>query len=1421
MFETTKSKQLPYFALVAVLIFTVILWSDSKTGVYSRAQDRLVGIAVSLEDAIEHRLGIYNQANYAGTGIFMGSDFVSRDEWREFVSRLNLAEFYPGILGLGYSQVIQPADLADHEELIRSRGFPDYKVRPEGDRDLYTPTIYLEPFSGPNLTAFGYDMYSEPTRRAAMEAARDTGAITMSRAVILVQEGKTDVQAGFLVYTPLYRRVQLEGEAPRLPISVEERRAHLIGYVYSVFRAGDFMAGLNFGTNSNLSYRLRDDGSASSSVLIYEHAASGALGAKAFLDADFKVSRSIDVGNGARWYLDLYSIAEFVPAEDLDHLNGILGGGIVIGVLVFFLIRLAAGREEKAHKIALRMTQELSELNERFTLASESAQLGVWDFDLMSGRISWNPQMFSLYGIDSETDFELSMDSWASKLHPEDMEGFRRQFYQQKRGSDFASPNYRILKNDHGLRYLQSYFKIYRNHLGEGIRVVGVSLDVTQGVEHQSSLRASEEKFRSFFDLSPIGITLSSYPDGRLIEANRAFTLATGYSISECRKLSFLDMTPLDYEMQSLEIVEQLKALGRYGPLEQEYLSKAGARFPVLVNGVLYENSQGETIILSLVQDITLRKSQEQKLKLLYADLSSYNNALNTFSVVVVTDAAGTITMVNEKCCESSGYSSEELIGNNHRMIKSGIHSTDFYQHMYATITVGKVWRGELCNKKKSGQLYWEDTSIVPELNVHGRIRRYIAFRIDITERKRLEHELENARILAENANRAKSSFLATMSHEIRTPMNAVVGMTSLLLETNLVDQQWDFVKTIRTSGDALLSIINDILDFSKIESEEVILEHSAFNVYDAIIEPMGILVMAARDKEVEIAYDMDADLPGVFIGDSTRLRQIILNLLGNALKFTPHGGYVSITVHCESKFENKWQLGFSVTDTGIGMAESALKNLFQPFQQADDSVTRKYGGTGLGLAISRRLARLMGGDILVSSQPGEGSTFTLSLPLEVEPNGAAVFQAKDFDGARGEVMLVLDAFPENLNLFTTMGESLGMHVLRCQRAEDVFVLTGIREPEIIITDFKIHQGACEQFVQDVRDRLGWQSRICVSSSLPLDLSAYPDGLFTDTWLKPMRVNQFYQKITRLFSIEHQPHSIKRQSLIELPRRGIDRGIAVRCPVKILVVEDNPTNLKVIQHILARMGYQIESADNGIKAIEAANNAFYDLILMDLEMPEMGGVEATVQILANRAQGKFPYISALSANVLVEQKESCFAVGMKSYLTKPILIGALEGVIEMAYKFQSAGEPVVVVPADQSEKSVANSVVEAIAVDYDYLEKHLGGELCEGCFDTLLSGSVDTIREDLRQCKLSIKEEDDVELTLRILQSLKVAFGYLGMRRLERDVGLVYSTLKEDSDLPSVEQVQEFSVLLDEVINTLKQDGYLSSGWVELSRART
>ncbi len=539
-----------------------------------------------------------------------------------------------------------------------------------------------------------------------------------------------------------------------------------------------------------------------------------------------------------------------------------------------------------------------------------------------------------------------------------------------------------------------------------------------------------------------------------------------------------------------------------------------------------------------LQDDLAARTEAERQIRETTAYLDVYRKIVDTHAIVAETDTKGTIVSVNDAFCRISGYSREELIGQNHRILNSGTHTAETWREMYRCVAQGGIWHGELCNRAKNGQLYWVDTTIAPLYKEGGKLRGYFAIRADITS-------LKIAQTQAEAASHSKSEFLANMSHEIRTPMTAILGYTDLLTELGTCEhcmnstQAAQAIEAIQRNGEHLLAIINDILDISKIEADKMTVELMQVDVSEFVTDVLTTMQVKSQAKGLALKCELATTVPQSIVTDPTRLRQILVNLIGNSIKFTEHG---EVVLRLSSDPTQPELLYFAVNDSGIGMTPEQRGRLFQAFEQADTSMTRRFGGTGLGLRISKRLANMLGGDITVESQPGIGSCFTVSIAT-----GTPV----------GKLM------PSN-----------------------------------------------PQPASTARQRL-------------------PDG---------------------------------RQSQVAAATGHSSDQRLPLASIRILLVEDGPDNQRLIMHHLKKAGASVHLACNGKLAVEAmtvdghvdgplATPQPFDLVLMDMQMPEMDGREATSLL---RHKGATLPIIALTAHALQGDLQMCLEAGCNSRITKPI-----------------------------------------------------------------------------------------------------------------------------------------------------------------------
>ncbi|NRR29434.1 CHASE domain-containing protein [Oxalobacteraceae bacterium] len=1000
-----------WLTLFFCLGLTVLVWHVVATSTERRAQEQFDMYVANVQLRLQKRVILYETSLRSAQALFKINPRITRANWHDFIDTLAIQQNFPGAEAFGHARLLAGTDLAAYEARIQAEGFTTFAVRPAGPRPQMAVVTYIEPFTGRNMRAFGYDLFSEAVRRDAMERAAASGNPTMSSKVTLVQESGQNAQTGFLIFLPLY--------ASGADLSTAAlRRQALQGYVYGAFRSADLMRGVQGVSDTLAQMEIFDGEDISPASRLYASSERSEYD-RTHYPHPFVATTVLDMEQH-RWTLRFTSLPGFETAVDRQKSQIILIAGTIISLLFFGVVRALTARQDYAMALADDMTYALRHSERRFEWLVNAA----------------------------------------------------------------------------------SEFSIIATDLGGNILVFS----------------AGAERMLGYSALDMVG---KVSPTDLHLQAELA---------ERCTQLS----KQLHRPVHGLYALTQDVQLGQAVSQDWTYLRRDGSRLPVNV-------------------------------------------------VATATADAG------------------------------------------------------------------------------GRITGYLLIAKDISRDLELQRSLLAAKDLAEAASQAKSDFVANMSHEIRTPMNAVLGMAHLLAATELSGDQRKYLEMIRQSGQSLLSILNDVLDFSKIEAGRMELEPGPFRLGDVLDAVAAIMTVNAGEKDLELAIGVGPGVPASLVGDALRLQQALVNLVGNAVKFTEQGA-VSVLVDCASRADDgALTLRVTVRDSGIGMSAEQLERLFRPFTQADASMSRRFGGSGLGLTISSRIVQMMSGAIEVESVPGQGSSFTISVPLQAQGDGAA--GPAPLAGLR---VLVVDDDSASLDAICATIAFGGGLPQRAANGADAMQLLSQRSGspeqfELVLCDWLMagQDGlACMAALRTLPTTAALPVVIMVNAfgrGKLMGAAGAPDA--SAIILKPLTPNA-------LGDVLREVRASRSESGPNAASAGAAGGASTgsRAPVqlrridgvRILLVEDHPINQIVATGMLEQAGARITVADNGRSAVELLREdaGRYDLVLMDVQMPVMDGYEAT-RLIREELQLAIPVL-AMTAGVLPSEREECIACGMDDFIAKPI-----------------------------------------------------------------------------------------------------------------------------------------------------------------------
>ena len=934
--------------------------------------------------------------------------------------------------------------------------------------------------------------------------------------------------------------------------------------------------------------------------------------------------------------------------------------------------------------------------------AQQISQLGNWTLDLSNGELQWSPEVFRLFEV-SAADFKGSYEFFLNCIHPDDQARVHQAYSESLANRTDYRIEHRLRMADGRIKWVNERCRTEFDDAGRPLRSVGTVQDITERKLAELALAEAHSLLMTVIDTIPMRVF---WKDRQLnyLGCNTAFAHDAG-------RPTTADVVGLDdfqmgwaaqaelYRADDRQIIDSGDKKLFY---DEQQTTAQGQSIWLRTSKVPLNDQNGQVIgVLGVYEDISERKKSDELLRKLsqVAEQSPEN--------VVITDLAARIEYVNAAFLRNTGYCREETIGQNPRLLSSGQTPASRIAAMWQKLSQGEVWSGDFINRRRDGTLYTEHAVISPLRDDSGAVTHYVSVQDDITEKIRLADELEqhrhgleqlvaqrtaelnSARVQAEASNRSKSEFLANMSHEIRTPLNGVIGMVDILHQTELKPEQHRMLGTIHSSSLALLQILNDILDFSKIEAGKLAVENIPTHLREVVEGTAQLMVSLSNAKAINLGVFVSPELPTWFFCDPNRLRQVLLNLLGNAIKFSkPEPGYqsrVGLWVVPGTLANGEVSVVLRIIDNGIGMSEEVVAHLFTPFTQADAGTARKFGGTGLGLAISQRLVTLMHGHISVNSKAGQGSEFSVELPLIAAP---AAYPPPALPSLAGlEVLIVL----------SEATDSYAKQVLSAYCAAagaQVSYIEDLAATRTRLAQSQPAAGSCVVLISGpvaaADDTLTLPADIGVARLAPPGSHKVGSEIMVAT--RPMLYRDLVQGLAlaagRLSSPEQASRAEQRDSL---PRRAAPSvAQALQTHHLVLMAEDNETNRDVMQEQLRLLGYACEVAQDGAAALQMWQNGQadhaerdtpgaaagrYALLLTDCHMPHLDGFGLTRAIRQAEPDGCHLPIIAITANAMQGEAQRCHESGMDDYLAKPLRMNELAAMLDKWLPLSATGLP--------------------------------------------------------------------------------------------------------------------------------------------------
>ncbi|UOU77590.1 CHASE domain-containing protein [Edwardsiella anguillarum] len=1262
--QTVTPPTAAYRLSLAVLVLGILLSAASARWLYNQIKTNTeADFARNVERVSGEISRRFTQPLYglsAVSGLYTTYHQVSYTQFSDYVRALDLPREYPGVRGIGFIQRVARDDLPRFVQQARIDDridFSPHQIQPQNDPELYL-IKYIQPLT-PNRAALGLDLRSEAVRWAGLQQAIDSGLPTLTGHIHLVQDSRQ--QPGALLYLPVYT---VDAALLQTP---EQRRAALLGVIYSPLVIADLLSNIPEYASGRVNIELYDtQGEMNSDNLIFDADGSKRLQHGIIDDhSPQEIRARVFTRNlplplpGRAMTLRISSTSHFEASINYYSPWLLFAFGVLLSVLFTSLLRQQILGRFRAERLALGMTADL----ERLALVARNTSNAVILTDTQR-RITWVNDGFERitgYRHDDVLGKAPGALLQCEKTDPQVIQAVHQAL---DRGQAFKGE---LLNRSRSGEEYWIEMEIQPRYDAEH-RLIGfmaVESDITERKNTQHRLEAAlRDNDALLATLNVHGIIAITDRHRRLIEVNDAYCQITGYP-----REALLGQPPsiVNSGTHPPAFWRQAWALLLAGqPWRGEVCNRArdGRVYWVDTTIAPFKDADGQIDkYISIQFDITQAKTLQTNLSIARNQLL---RATEVAELGVWSWSMADGTLIFDETMNAI-YAIPPEMQDPHRLYAywhTLIHPDDVAEVDATLQETLRAGQGHVCRQRfrvrvRDQERIIESAAVVEQQGI-GDTLMLVGINRDITRQRQAEATLQAAKLAAENANQAKSAFLANMSHELRTPLNAILGMLTLLLKSGLTHRQADYATKSEAAARALLRLLNDILDYSKIEAGKMELEAEPFSLCNLLQDLAVILSSSSRQKPVEVLFDIDPSLPHWLVGDSLRLQQVLINLGGNALKFTERGE-VTLFIRLLAQDQQRVTLHFGVRDTGIGIAPEKQRAIFSGFSQAEASITRRFGGTGLGLSISQRFVTMMGGTLQVESEPGKGSLFHFTLTLPLAAADAHPDDQQQHLSLAGLHVLMVDDNPTARALLQRMGTTLGWTVDTANSGEQA--LARIAEQQRAGAHYDV------LFVDWLMPGLdGWQTIQRLHQQIPdtsmpllvmvtandrdclLQRSSEEQGVLDGFLVKPVTPQILLETV--LAALQARQEST--QQAIALPPPRVRTTGKQLSGVRILVVEDNLNNQQIARELLEDEGASITLAAQGQEAVDRlrASPQGFDLVLMDLQMPVMDGINATQYIRSHLGLRSLPII-AMTANAMASDRQECLAAGMNDHIGKP------------------------------------------------------------------------------------------------------------------------------------------------------------------------